>query len=89
MPRQIYAQEKLSKNVEKGASNLEQAEFDKRISEVSSALSAAGYDPCAQLTGYLQTGDETYITRKGNAREIIRMLDKKMVAQYVAKKTAK
>ena len=89
MPRQIYAQEKLSKNVEKGASNLEQAEFDKRISEVSSALSAAGYDPCAQLTGYLQTGDETYITRKGNAREIIRMLDKKMVAQYVAKKTVK
>ena len=89
MPRQIYAQEKLSKNVEKGASNLEQAEFDKRISEVSSALSAAGYDPCAQLTGYLQTGDETYITRKGNAREIIRTLDKEMVAQYVAKKTAK
>ena len=68
---------------------MEQAEFDKCISKIMSALSAAGYDPCAQLTGYLQTGDETYITRKGNAREIIRMLDKKMVAQYVAKKTAK
>ena len=87
MPRQIYAQEKLSKNVEKGASNLEQAEFDKRISEVSSALSAAGYDPCAQLTGYLQTGDETYITRKGNARAIIKTLDKEMIAQYIAKHT--
>ena len=87
MLRQIYAQEKLSKNVEKGASNLEQAEFDKRISEVSSALSAAGYDPCAQLTGYLQTGDDTYITRKGNAREIIRTLDKEMIARYIKEHT--
>lgn len=64
---------------------MEQAEFDKRISEITSALSAAGYDPCAQLTGYLQTGDETYITRKGNAREIIRTLDKEMVSQYIVR----
>lgn len=87
MPHQICAQDKLSKNVEKGVSNLEQAEFDKRISEVSSALSAAGYDPCAQLTGYLQTGDETYITRKGNARELIRTLDKEMIARYIEEHT--
>ena len=66
---------------------MEQAEFDQRISEITSALSAAGYDPCAQLTGYLQTGDETYITRKGNARELIRTLDKKMIAQYIAEHT--
>ena len=66
---------------------MEQAEFDKRISEVSSALSAAGYDPCAQLTGYLQTGDETYITRKGNARELIRTLDKEMIARYIEEHT--
>lgn len=87
MPHQICAQEKLSKNVEKGASNLEQAEFDKRISEIMSALSAAGYDPCAQLTGYLQTGDETYITRKGNARELICTLDKEMIARYIEEHT--
>ena len=68
---------------------MEQAEFDKRISEIMSALSAAGYDPCAQLTGYLQTGDETYITRKGNARELIRTLDKEMIVKYVRKKTTK
>ena len=66
---------------------MEQAEFDKRISEITSALSAAGYDPCAQLTGYLQTGDETYITRKGNARELIRALDKEMIARYIAEHT--
>lgn len=66
---------------------MEQAEFDKRISEIMSALSAAGYDPCAQLTGYLQTGDETYITRKGNARELIRTLDKEMIARYIEEHT--
>ncbi len=66
---------------------MEQAEFEKCISEISQALSAAGYDPCAQLTGYLQTGDETYITRKGNAREIIRTLDKEMIARYIAEHT--
>lgn len=68
---------------------MEQAEFDKCISEIMSALSAAGYDPYAQLTGYLQTGDETYITRKGNARELIRTLDKEMIVKYVRKKTTK
>ena len=66
---------------------MEQAEFDKRISEITSALSAAGYDPCAQLTGFLQTGDETYITRKGNARELIRTLDKEMIARYITEHT--
>lgn len=66
---------------------MEQAEFDKCISEIMSALSAAGYDPCAQLTGYLQTGDETYITRKGNARESIRTLDKELIARYIAEHT--
>ena len=34
---------------------------------VSEALSDAGHDPHAQLTGYLQSGDTTFITRKGNA----------------------
>ena len=66
---------------------MEQTEFEKCISKIAQALSAAGYDPCAQLTGYLQTGDETYITRKGNAREIIRTLDKEMIAQYITKHT--
>lgn len=66
---------------------MEQAEFEKCILEISQALSAAGYDPCAQLTGYLQTGDETYITRQGNARAIIMTLDKEMIARYIAKHT--
>ncbi len=64
-------------------SDLMQTDFEKQISLVIAALSAAGYDPYTQLTGYLQTGDSTYITRKENARAVIQMLDKEKVAQYV------
>lgn len=46
-------------------------------------MTNAGYDPYAQLTGYLQTGDETFITRNENARELIKTLDKGKIEQYV------
>lgn len=62
---------------------MEQIEFEKQLELVISALSAAGYDPLAQLTGYLQTGDATFITRQRNARDIIRSLDKEQLAEYV------
>jgi len=62
---------------------LEWTDFEKQIAVVVSALSNAGYDPYAQLTGYLQTGDETFITRNGNARELIKTLDRDKVERYV------
>lgn len=58
-------------------------DFEKQIVMVINALSDAGYDPYTQLTGYLQTGDATYITRKENARAVIQTLDRDHVAQYV------
>ena len=64
---------------------LEQTDFEKQIAFVVSALSDAGYDPYAQLTGYLQTSDETFITRKGDARTIIKSLDIKQISEYVMK----
>lgn len=57
--------------------------FDEAMGIVVAALKAAGYDPVAQLTGYLQTGDDTFITRTGDARSIIRTLDKKQISVYV------
>ena len=57
--------------------------FDEAMGIVVAALKAAEYDPIAQLTGYLQTGDDTFITRTDNARSIIRTLDKEQVAAYV------
>lgn len=62
---------------------LEQAVFEKQIALVIAALSDAGYDPYAQLTGFIQTGDETFITRRNDARAIISSIDHEMVARYV------
>lgn len=64
---------------------MAQTEFEKQIKTVITALSDAGYDPCAQLTGFIQTGDDTYITRRENARAIIQTLDRDRVAQYIHK----
>ena len=58
-------------------------DFEEKISNVVKALKDAGYDPVAQLTGYLLTGDDTYITRTGEARAIIRVLNKEQLAAYV------
>jgi len=63
---------------------LEQADFEKQIALVIAALSDAGYDPYAQLTGFIQTGDDTFITRRNDARAIISTLDREMVARYVS-----
>ena len=62
-----------------------QNDFEKLILSVIDSLKSAGYDPMAQLTGFLQTGDENFITRTGNARAIIRTLDKERIAEYVDK----
>jgi uncharacterized protein (UPF0297 family) len=62
---------------------MAQTDFEKQITAVITALSDAGYDPYAQLTGYVQTGDDTYITRKGNARTITQTLDRELIAKYL------
>lgn len=43
-----------------------------RIETIVSAMRQAGYEPMNQLRGYLTTGNAAYITRSGNARELIR-----------------
>ena len=64
---------------------LEQKEFESLIHKVINAMEAAGYDPLAQFTGYLQTGDETFIMRTNEARTIVRSLDKEQIAAYIDK----
>ena len=65
---------------------MEQTDFEKQIALVIATLSDAGYDPYAQLTGFIQTGDDTFITRRNDARAIVSSLDREMVAQYVREK---
>ncbi len=64
---------------------MEQKLFDEQIAKVVDALVTSGYDPMDQLTGYIQTDDDTFITRTGNARSIIRTLAKEQIIAYVEK----
>lgn len=61
---------------------LDKQEFRVRMDRIVEALKDAGYDPYMQLYGYLETGDDTYITRKGNARDEIGELDQEMVREF-------
>ena len=45
----------------------------------------AGYDSYAQITGYFKTGNESYITRKGNARQMIRSISMDEIGEYLKK----
>lgn len=64
---------------------VEPKEFESLMLKVIASMKAAGYDPLAQFTGYLQTGDDTFVTRTGDARTIVRSLDKEQIAKYVDK----
>ncbi|MFY9189360.1 MAG: IreB family regulatory phosphoprotein [bacterium] len=46
------------------------------LNSVSAALQERGYDPVDQLVGYLLSGDPTYITNFGRARELIRSVER-------------
>ena len=64
------------------ADKLDDAFID-QVESVCSSIAAAGFDPYSQLTGYLRTGNDRYITRTGNARSIIATLDKAKLQVYV------
>lgn len=53
------------------------------MQEIVSALERAGLNPYSQLSGYLRTGEDAYITRIGNARERIKRLDSAFIRQYL------
>ncbi len=56
--------------------NME-AEITKDIvKRIYAALEEKGYDPIAQLSGYLLSGDPSYITSHNNARSLIKHLDR-------------
>ena len=42
-----------------------------------------GYDPYAQLTGYVTENEPTYITSYKGARQLILTLNKEQVQRYV------
>lgn len=58
-------------------------EFENIMEHIVASIRSAGYEPYDQLYGYLKTGDESYITRTGDARRLVRELDRKQLRQYV------
>ena len=50
---------------------------------VVSVLKDAGYEPYDQLYAYASTGNESYITRKGDARKLIAQLDREQIWNYI------
>ena len=58
-------------------------EFMAAMSEVYMALQEAGFEPFDQLTGYIRTGNDQYITRRHNARKIVTEMDTEMIKQYL------
>ena len=53
------------------------------LQHVYRALQAMGYDPITQLTGFILTGDPTYITSFDNARSMICRLERDEILEEI------
>lgn len=58
-------------------------EFEKIMEHIVTSIRSAGYEPYDQLYGYLKTGDETYITRTGDARSLIKTIETEWLRRYI------
>lgn len=62
---------------------LEDRQFTVAMESIVAALEERGYDPYAQLYGYIKENEPTYITSHNGARALIQTLDFSKVKQYV------
>jgi len=58
------------------------------LKAVYEALVEKGYNPINQIVGYILSGDPTYITSHGDARNLIRKIERdelleKLVKEYI------
>ena len=53
------------------------------MERIEKAIRDAGYVPYDQLTAFLKTGDDRYITRRDNARDLIQEVDQKELQTYL------
>ena len=51
--------------------HMENSKFNETVESIISSIKKSGHDPYAQIYGYLTSGNDMYITRTGNARELI------------------
>lgn len=53
------------------------------LQTIIASMKEAGYDPHDQLYGYYTTGEESYITRRGNAREMIKSISIETIRDFL------
>ena len=58
---------------------------DEKLRSVIDSIASAGYNPYEQIYGYYATGSDIFITRTGNARTLIKEIDRKDLAEYFQK----
>jgi uncharacterized protein (UPF0297 family) len=72
----------MEENMEKN--QTEQMTNREALKEIYLALTEKGYNPIGQIVGYLLSEDPTYITNCGNARSLIRLIDRdELMAELV------
>lgn len=56
---------------------------DEKLRSVIESIASAGYEPYDQIYGYYTTGIDSYITRTGNARALIKEIDREILTEYL------
>ena len=64
---------------------MEEKQFIATMDHIVAALRERGYNPYAQLTGYVTENEPIYITSHKGARQLIITLDRGKVKEYVEK----
>ena len=62
---------------------MDERQFITSMEHIVAALKEKGYDPYAQLTGYVTENEPTYITSHKGARQLIVTLDMERVRRFV------
>ena len=62
---------------------MDERHFISAMETIVEALKEKGYDPYAQLTGYVTENEPTYITSHKGARQLIVTLDMEQVKRFV------
>ena len=62
---------------------MDERQFISAMETIVAALKERGYDPYAQLTGYVTENEPTYITSHKGARQLIVTLDMDRVKRFV------
>lgn len=62
---------------------MDEKQFELIMQKIIAGITKAGYDPYAQLTGYLETGNAAFITRTDGARDLILVLSSEQIKRYI------